>query len=187
MGTSASHPSPPTLGWSMVAAAYTSPTVPVDRIVAEVWRASQSQPEPIFADLASPLIFECQENVRTSASASEALARLNRVIFTAKAASFISELAKRAAVPAFGSDDRAQGWRENFFAQVTDYMVSRDLSGYVGPQYRNQNVSQLVEFKATLINRVREIVRSLPSDPRSSTSWQSYVAQVTERLSQLQR
>lgn len=187
MGTSTSHPSPATLGWSAVAAGYRSSSIPVDRVVAEVWRASQSQPEPIAPDIGAALIFECQERVRQSASPAEATARLTRVISQAKAASFIAELAKRAAVPAFGQRDHTQGWRENFFSQVTDYLVSRDLSGYVGRDYRNQTVTQLVDFKAGLINRVRETVRTVQIDPQTTASWQSYVTQVMQRLSQSQQ
>jgi hypothetical protein len=135
--------------------------------------------------LSAPIVFECQQMVRDSASALDALARVSGLLAKSKQNTIVSELAKRAATFAFPNDEPVGRWRENLFTQVTDYLVSRDLPGYVGPAFRNRTVADVVTFKTELLARVRTLVRSVTPDPQSPTSWSLYVRDVTRRLSQL--
>lgn len=161
---------------------------PISRVVAEIWRASQSQPDPLISDLTSPLVFRCLQTVRESNSPSQLTTNLNRLIAKSKANTFVAELAKRAAITSVTAETPAQAWHSNFFTQVTDYLASRDLSGFVGRRYRNENVHQLVEFKQALHDYVRDRLAAVPArEPTSLTAWQSYVRSAVNALTQIRR
>lgn len=182
MGTSTSHPSPRTLGWSAVATGYTSSAVPLERVVVEVWRAAQSQTEPLEKYLSSPVVFKCQEAVRQASSPSDALASVSHVLRESKQNTVIAELAKRAAAQAFRSDEPVRAWRVALFAETADYLVSRDLPGYVGPSFRNSTLNELLAFKDATVSRVKNIVSQVQADPHSAREWRSYILRALARL-----
>ncbi len=184
MGTSTSHPSPSTLGWRAAKSGYVSEGIPTDRILAEVWRASRSQPNPIGKYLTSPLVFRCQQAVRESESALQALQTVTRLLSDSKENSIVTELAKRAVAPAFSSERPVQAWREHLFAQVTSYLVSRDLPGFVGDAFRNKTLTDHLHFKDTLTQRTRQVVGAILADPASPRKWRQYVRRALALLAE---
>jgi hypothetical protein len=183
MGTSVSHPSPTTLGWQAVAACYRNDLIPAQRTVNEIWRAAQHEGSPLVNDLFSDAVFSCQEAVRDSKSATEAVKKATREIFKHQGNSIIAEIARRSIPSAFQVPDKLSGWRSTFFAQITDYLLSRDISGYIGKGYRNKTVSELVSFKQTIKEKANQTVASMQADPISRKEWVAYSKLILNRLS----
>lgn len=176
MGTSTSHASPETLGWKAVHAGYVSSSVPIDRVAQEIWRASLSQPDSITRYLLDTSVFLCYQAVKESESQSEALKAITDALSRTKSNSIITELARRAAVESFLSTSPSQSWAPSLFGQITEYLVSRDLSGFVGRQFRNQNLGDLLEFKSKLRARVKDVIARVQPEPYTMESWRSFVA-----------
>lgn len=67
MGTSVSQSSPSTPRWQATQATYSSPEIPIERTVQEIWRAADSQVEENLArDLQAPIIAECSRTRETT-------------------------------------------------------------------------------------------------------------------------
>jgi len=106
----------------------------------------------------------------------DAMDSLNGTILRSGNSSVVVEFAKRAAPLAFGTSDPAHlSWRTAVFSQLTDYFVSRDAPGYVGPNGRFANVTELAAFKKTLRQHVTNAVRSLTMDPKTQKQWADFV------------
>jgi hypothetical protein len=146
-----------------------------ERVATEIWRAAQS--EVGFVDaLASPMLFDCYKAVQGATTIVEAMDVLNDAILGRGNSSVVVEFAKRAAPLAFGTSDPAHlSWRTNLFSQLTDYFVSRDAPGYVGPNGRFANVTELAAFKKTLRQHVATVVRGLTTDPKTPRQWADFV------------
>ena len=182
MGTSVNQPSPPTTGWTAVAAGYVHHQIPPERVATEIWRAAQS--EPGFVDaLASPVLFECYRSVRTATTAIDAIAALNGAVLRSGNNSVVVEFAKRAAPLAFSTTDPAHlSWRTSLFSQLTDYFVSRDAPGYVGPKGRFETVSELAAFKKTLKQHVGSAIRDITTDPKTPKQWADFIRTALKRV-----
>ncbi len=182
MGTSTSHTSPDTLGWRSAKAGYQT-EIPVERVAQEVWRASQSQDEPIISMLSDRSIFMCYQAVLSSNQQATAVGSINKILFETKSNSIVAELAKRAIVEAFRAEDPGRAWLSSLFAHVTDYFVSRDLSGFVGHQFRNRSISDAVGFKSSIRSHVKSTVSDIPSRIETHSSWRDFVKTVVQVLS----
>jgi hypothetical protein len=175
MGTSVNQPSPLTTGWAAVAAGYVHSEIPPERVATEIWRAAQS--EPGFVDaLASPMLFECYRSLQTAVTATDAIDALTGDILRSGNNSVVVEFAKRAAPLAFSTAEPAHlSWRSLLFSQLTDYFVSRDAPGYVGPNGRFDSVSELTAFKKTLKQHVTTAIQTLRADPKTPKQWADFV------------
>lgn len=183
MGTSVSHPSPATLGWQAVAACYRNDSVPAERAVNEIWRAAQHESSPIVDDLFSNAVFICQEAVRVSNNPSIAVKKATTEIFAQQGNSVIAEIARRSIPIAFHAPDKLRGWQSTFFEQVTDYLMSRDISGYIGKNYRNKTISELSLFKNTIKKEVKQTILSMKVNPISHKEWIAYSKLILKKLS----
>lgn len=182
MGTSTSHPSPESLRWRAAQTGYVASQIPIERVVNEIWRAGLSQPQSIEKLLGSSLVFQCQVAMRDATSKEEALRVVTEALSASKANSIVSELARRAIVPAFRSDQPASEWRASLFEQVTDYFISRDISGFVGEKFRNKTVRDVIRFKEDARAHVRDKVRTISLDPGSPKVWRRYVRRAVSLL-----
>lgn len=100
-------------------------------------------------------------------------------------ASLATDLAQRALIQSFREGvDPARVFSANLFAEASDYLVSRDLPGFVGEQGRTKNVSQALEFKASIRRAVVENVGQVrpPTISATAGAWATYVASVVELL-----
>src|SRR3989442_14883802 len=120
MGTSTRQASPPTLNWQAVTAVYKTSDVPLERVIAEVWRAPQHPDESLIADISSPLVFQCQQTLREAQTPQDVATALSRLLWRSKNNTLVAELAKRAAVASAGQPEPVRVWRQHFFSQVTD-------------------------------------------------------------------
>jgi len=185
MGTSASHPSPSTINWHAVARGYERDDIPVERIAQELWRAAQSEPNANWsALLSSPIIATCFDIAVHGDDPVTAVRSATREIVRTRQSSIAADIAKHAVLRSVGATNRAETFVGTLFSEASNYLVSRDLSSYVGPTFRNQTVAQAIQFKKELSGRVAEVVRQAAPVPstRDPQAWQAYVHRVAVEL-----
>jgi hypothetical protein len=183
MGTSVNQSSPKTLNWQAVHAGYRNPETPVDRVVTEVWRAAANQAQGDLARLLSaPIVAKLGDLARNAANSAEVARTSAQEIVRTKAASLAADIARRAAIQCIGSTDRATAYREKVFTEATNYLVSRDLPGFVGSG-RAKNAADSIQFKTAVSNHVSEIARSIKGPKTfSARSWDKHVQAVVTAL-----
>jgi hypothetical protein len=187
VGTSTSHKSPDTTNWHAAQAAYLDERIPVQRAVQEIWRAAMNQPHGDLSDqLSAPIIALCLHTVSSVPDQREALGKLSREIALSGSVSLATDIARRAAAQAFASQEgRSNAFVASLFREATDYLVARDLPGFVGPRKRAKSASEAIALKAQLKAAAADIARRVPP-PGSSptpTAWRRFVASVVAQLS----
>ena len=182
MGTSVSHPSPDNTNWKPVLAGYTYENIPPERVLSDIWRAVENDPQPLTRTVESDALFRCQQAIKDSTSVAQGLRNVSAEITRSRQNSIVAELAKRAVPAAFKSEDPARAWRTALFSEITNYLVSRDASGFVGDRYRNRSVGELMEFKRTVRDRVSEMVGRVQGEPNSSEEWRAFVREAVSHI-----
>jgi len=183
MGTSVSQASPRTgQNWKPVFKCYENERLPVNRIINEVWRASEKEDIPISSFLKSNTIYNCFEAVKNSNNFSEALQKFNQSVLKTKSNSVIAEFAKRVIPIAFQSEQPTAQWTNCFFTEVTNYIVSRDSSGFVGEKYRNKSVNEMIEFKRNISLKVNQLISSESKQIETRAAWNSFVDRAILKL-----
>jgi hypothetical protein len=188
MGTSISQRSPSTPGWKAVGEIYSSPDYPIDRAVTEIWRAATNQPEGnIASDLSEPIIAKCFEIVQNARSREDALSRAGRAIALSGEVSLAVDIAQRAISVSFDQPlDRISAFTQSLFAEAGNYLVSRDLSGYIGVGNRAKNVSDAIKFKGAILDHIVQVVRTIPKPSGNASDpsvWRGYVNSIASSLS----
>jgi hypothetical protein len=185
MGTSVSHRSPPTIGWKSVSACYSSADAPLDRTATEIWRAAFKQDENLRTQLASQVVADCIQAASESLPPEEVKRRVKEISAT-KQNSVIGEFARRAFLL------KASGAYENetpttvLFRQLTDYYISRDIPGYVGPDYRCKTVADLRELKKNVGDVVAQKVNTIQRQLRlSGKPWAEVFPAILQSLQEL--
>ena len=178
------------MNWAAVAAGYVTDAVTLDRLIQEVWRAAQSQEESNWRTLLkTDGVALCLEATEGADAPDQAVSSAARAIVRARQSSLATEVAKRALAQGFlASGGPRRGFAECLFGEVTAYLVSRDLPGYVGERFRNHTVREAVDFKDRITAEVRQRVagaleeRGVPAaDDRQG--WNSFIDFVAARLS----
>lgn len=182
MGTSISQPSPRTTNWKPVHAGYQNKFIPENRIINEIWRASENEQIPVSKDLKSEAIFNCYTAVKSSKNIEQAIQKFSSSILQNKSNSIIAEFAKRAIPAAFQSNQPANNWASRFFAEVTNYIISRDTSGFVGDKCRSKTVSELVRFKKNILEKVTTVVSSEIKTIKNRNEWNAFVDKSINKL-----
>lgn len=187
MGTSVSHRSPTTSNWNAVAASYTSGQIPVDRVVKEIWRAATNQPAGDLAnDLSKPIISQCLKIALIADNPKQAFRDSSRQIALSGEASLAADLAQRAVVKSSRTRiDRTEAFVQSLFSEAADYLVSRDIPGFVGIGDRLKTVRDAIVFKEKVRNRVAEVVSIIPRPRRLQDdpgNWKKYVETVVSAL-----
>ncbi len=175
MGTSVSHGSPRTSNWKPVLACYTNDYFSNERVINEVWRASEKETTPISSMMKSDAIFECYNAINNSKNYREALQKFNDIILSTKQNTIVAEFAKRVIPTAFQAEKPSQQWKNSFFTELTNYVVSRDASGFVGKNFRNKSVTELIAFKKTIGKKVNDIVGADKTKIKSKSDWNAFV------------
>jgi len=184
LGTSVNQRSPDTLNWRAVQATYEDANIPIERVLQEIWRAASGRElENISTMLAEPIVFRLRDIALSAKSPVEAAALGGREIAQSKQASLVADIALRAAVQAATTSNPAQSYSERVFAEASNYLISRDLPGFVGAVGRNETVAESLQFKASVLRAasaaVREVGIPTISTPRA---WQRHAAAVLTRL-----
>lgn len=186
MGTSISQSSPRrSSNWKRVFVCYESNNLPDSRVMNEIWRASETSEKgsnPLSSELKTQAIYSCYEAVKSSKSFDEAIQKFNKTIIETKGNSIVAEFAKRVIPSAFESRNPSEQWANNFFKEVTNYVMSRDASGFVGESYRNKSVKELIEFKKNVSNKVQQVIKSEKKEFKSQADWNSFVDKSISKL-----
>lgn len=190
MGTSVSHRSPDTLNWRAVAATYLSESLPIERITQEIWRAATNQGEDnLVVTLSEPIISECLKTVMSSDSVQDAVGGVASLIASSGDVSIATDIARRATVTSFlRSGNRRMNFVSSLFAEAVDYLVSRDLSGYVGLGNRVSDVSSSMALKQDIKSQVIHIIEETPLPEKTeedADNWREYVLSQTRRLTKI--
>jgi hypothetical protein len=183
MGTSVNQSSAPSANWSAVQAGYRT-TVPVGRVVQEIWRAATNQHEgDLVALLRQPIIAKIGQLARQRKPPQEVAADAARAITKSKTASLATDIARRAAVQAALSPNPAETYGQRLFAEAANYLIARDLPGFVGGDHRNKSVPDAITFKDALLqNTVSKVKAAGPADFSSTKRWDRYITTVIESL-----
>ena len=181
MGTSASHPSPKTTAWRTVGTCYESDQVPIDRTAGEIWHAATSEASTIEAQIKSPAVYACYELAREGVPPDQVHAAISQVI-SAEKNSMVVEYAKRATLAALQGPRPGEQWPKLFFKEITNYLVSRDASGYVGPASRSKTVGDLIQLKRSVGQTIEKRVGDLHLSARSANDWPSVVGVALQAL-----
>jgi hypothetical protein len=183
MGTSISQGSPRSgPNWKPVLKCYEDSRIPENRIINEIWRASENEHIPISTQLKSEAIFNCFKAVKDSSNVADALNTFTQAVIDSKNNSIIAEFAKRAIPISFQNKYPADTWPNRFFTEITNYLVSRDSSGFVGANYRNKSVNEMIDFKKTISSKVGQLINSEKKNIVSQASWNSFVDRVIKKL-----
>jgi hypothetical protein len=99
--------------------------------------------------------------------------------------SIVGEFAKRAFLLKSAGAHKDESPAAVFFRQLTDYYVSRDIPGYVGPAYRCKTVAQLRALKQKISDEVAaKIGRVEGRFKLSSKRWKEVYPLILQRLQQ---
>lgn len=188
MGTSTNQRSPRTPNWKSVEVAYTFPNIPVQRTAQEIWRAATQEPDGgIVSGLRSPVVAQCLEIVQNSRSATDTAQKVKRLLALSGQTSLAGEIAQRAAVIAQQSkENRTNAFVKSLFSEASNYLVSRDLPGFVGTADKVRTVQTATALKTSIIREVSTNVSSVPKPSGKLTSpgnWQKFVNSVVDHLS----
>jgi hypothetical protein len=182
MGTSVSQSSKRNSNWRPVLACYQNANIPQNRVINEIWRASDNEETSISKQLKSPSIYSCFLAVKDSTSYQEALGKYNKEISESKNNTIIAEFAKRVLPIAFVSEKPTVQWSASFFSEVTTYIMSRDASAFVSETSRNKTVKELISFKQEISKAVKDIVTDTNVRINSKSEWNSFVDKTIKRL-----
>lgn len=188
MGTSKNQRSPRTPNWRAVDAAYTHAGTDVKRTAHEIWRAAWNEPEGgLASSLGTPIVARCLEAAQAATSATDAAQKIRRLLALSGEASFAGDLAQRAAVIAHGLEgDRTDAFVRSLFSEASNYLVSRDLPGFVGLAEKVRTVQSATALKVSIIREVASDVQSVPKPPgklSNPTTWGRFVSSVVHHLS----
>lgn len=167
-------------------AAYSSPEIPVEQVVEEMWRAADSQPEEsVPTDLSAAIVAECLRIAMTAPSRAEAVQQATEAVAFSEGASLAADLAQMAVAKCFSAPgSRPLAFTKAIFTEAGDYLVSRDLPGLVGASERIANVDEAINFKDSIGERIAKVVEEveMPDEIEIPTNWSEYVEQVVGRL-----
>lgn len=187
MGTSTNQRSPRTSNWKAVEAAYTHPGATIQRTAQEIWRAAANEPDGgLVGSLGSPIIAQCLGVVQNSHSATEAAQSVRRLLAMSGQTSLAGEIAQRAAVIAHETKGNpTNAFVRSLFSEASNYLVSRDLPGFVGLADRVRTVQNATAFKSSIMREVSSNVDLVPKPSGKLSSpkiWQKFVTSAVEQL-----
>jgi len=188
MGTSVSQSSPKnSTNWKRVFVCYETKAIPEKRLINEVWRAADHFKDqiPISNEIKSESIYKCFESVKSSKSFQEALKTYNDYLITNGRNSIVAEFAKRIIPLSFQYENPAQNWKNLFFSEITNYVVSRDASGFISKDNRNRTVTDMIAFKKNISNHVKSSLEINRVLPKSYSEWKNFVENTIDNLKNL--
>ncbi|WP_205513029.1 hypothetical protein [Longitalea arenae] len=185
MGTSISQASERNTNWRPVHLGYEKSSIPENRIINEIWRASENEPIPMSQELKSDAVYNCFIAVKSSDSFTEAWQKANAAIFSDKNNNLVAEFAKRVIPAAYQSQQPIGTWAGKFFSEVTNYVVSRDASGFIGQKYRIKSIRELISFKKSIVERVREAIESQSMNINNKREWNTFIDSSISALKKL--
>jgi hypothetical protein len=164
---------------------YADPAVTIDRAVQEIWRAATNQPSGDLTQLlGEPAIAECLAIATDAPTRESAVDAVSRHIASLGKASLGLVIAQRAVAQSYGKADSVAAFTSSLFAEAGNYLVSRDLPGFVGTEGRAKTTSEAMALKAQLRERIAERASEIrPPRPGALVDgWSDYVTRIVEHL-----
>ena len=189
MGTSVNQRSPNTPPWILAQDVYTDPNMPIEAALREIWRAASNETETnLMSFLVKPEVHEFAELAISVSSHAEAFHETSRLISDKKVASLVADIARRAVIQSAGVENPREQFFQRLFAEATNYLVSRDLPGYIRPGGKIQNVTDARRFTQAMMDNAAAAVRRTPQpDTIASDTWPGYVRSVVQTIRSRQR
>lgn len=182
MGTSISQRSPRVGAWQAVERTYQFGGFPLSQTVQLIWRAAGTQESGWDSALGGEEVAKCFELAATRTDPREALREAVEFMALEGRVSLAGDIAKRALVRSFGTDDRAGNFVSSLFAEATNYLVSRDLHGFVGTGHL-ESVSQAAKLKADICEEAATRARTFnPPAPANLQTWRQFAARTLASL-----
>ncbi len=184
MGTSINQHSPRNPRWKPLHTTYENDKIPEENVLKELWRAADNPTEAVrwSNEMKSDIIYSCYEIINSSDNFQEALSKFNNEVFSTKTNSIAAELAKRAIPNAYQSSNPSAEWTNKIFSEITNYIISRDISGFVGEKFRNKTVKDLDAFKQRLNSNLNEILRMQKKGIKTRKDWNGFVDDTIKKL-----
>jgi len=165
--------------------AYTDPAITIDRAVQEIWRAATNQPTGDLTQvLREAAIAQCVAVAMEAPNRESAVDAVSRHIASLGKASLGLVMAQRAVAQSYGKADPVAAFTSSLFGEAGNYLVSRDLPGFVGTAGRAKTTSEATALKAQLLARVAERASEIKPPRRAAlvAGWFDYVTRVVEHL-----
>ena len=183
MGTSKNVASPDTPPWKMALAVLGRLDIPVPKQNREIWRSVQAERGPEAVDeFSQPALATACRLAAESSDVRVSLHNYEEHLANNDKNGFAVEIAKRALARAVHSEQGAEGFARELFAEATSYYASRDLPSFVGSRGRVNTTSDAIALKASLKETTRSIVRSAGAPAVDPEGWAEYVGGVFRRL-----
>jgi hypothetical protein len=135
--------------------------------------------------LSEPIIAECLRIVERANTRSDALEQFRQAVSLSGQTSLAAEIAQRAIVPTFQSaEERTSSFVRSLFSEAGNYLVSRDLPGFIGSGKLN-NVSDAIAFKNDIRQQISQMVREVPLPARKLSDaavWREYVERIVSHI-----
>src|SRR5262245_57650160 len=158
MGTSVNQGSPATPNWTIAQQAYRDPAIPEERALQEIWRAALNQPHgDLAAQLRNPAFARMAALVADWPTAADASREAARFVREERLSSLAGDLARRAATQTAGDPAASARFVQRLFAEATNYLVSRDLPGFITHRERLTSVGQGRALKQALVGLTSRI------------------------------
>ena len=149
-------------------------------------RAATNQPEGnLLRDLSEPIVAECLRIVEGANTRSAAIQQFRQVVALSGQTSLAAEIAQRAIVPTFQAvEERTSAFVRSLFSEAGNYLVSRDLPGFIGSGRLN-NVSDAIAFKNNIRQQISQMVSEVFPPAKGlfeAAVWREYVDQVVSHI-----
>lgn len=177
MGTSVNQRSPDTPNWKIVQKVYENKNLSLDRALKEIWRATGNSREcDLGRQLENNTIALIAQIAENSKAPAEVAKKVTELISREKSSSLATDIAKRAAMQSVGKENTKQFFVQRLFSEVTNYIVSRDLPGYISNTGKLQTVRQGATFKKELSELAGYKVSTLVlPNSFSSNEWSDFI------------
>jgi len=183
MGTSVNQKSPATANWTIAQQAYRDASISDQRALQEIWRAALNQPEgDLGAQLQNPAFARLAALVPRWESAADAAREAARFVREEKVSSLAGDLARRAAIQSAGDPKGSAQFVHRLFAEATNYLVSRDLPGFITRGERLQSIGEARALKLTLVDLTTRVAAASQPSTLTARTWARGVGSVLDAL-----
>jgi hypothetical protein len=138
----------------------------------------------LLNDLSSPIIANACRIAERAESPSTAVKAFEDVLLQNRAAGLVLDLCKNALARAVAAGTGGQGFGTEFFAEMTDYYVSRDLPSYTAAPMRIRTISDAIQLKKQLRTAAADIAKSAGPVGTDAKGWHDYTVRVIRALQQ---
>jgi hypothetical protein len=130
-------------------------------------------------DIGAPIVAKCFGITLTALSPEIINEKITREIALSGESSLAAEIARRAVITSCKKEENRAGqfviW---LFTYAMDYLISQDISGYIGCGKRISNVSGVIELKKDIIQKINNVIEQSPrAGPleQNPKQWKAYI------------